>query len=101
MPEYLSPGVYIEEVPGPQPIQGVSTGTTGMVGVTQKGPTAGMPELVTSFAEFRQQFGGYLDPPQDDAERVRWEHDDLEGGYWWRFPLAVKGFFDNGGRRLY
>jgi len=101
MPEYLSPGVYIEEVPGPQPIQGVSTSTTGMVGVTQKGPTAGKPELVTSFAEFRQQFGGYLDPPQDDAERVRWEHDDLEGGYWWRFPLAVKGFFDNGGRRLY
>jgi uncharacterized protein len=100
MPEYLSPGVYIEEIPGPQPIQGVSTSTTGMVGVTQKGPTTGKPVLVTSFAEFRDQFGGFLAEP-DDAERLSWELDDQEGGFWWRFPLAVKGFFDNGGRRLF
>jgi phage tail sheath protein FI len=100
MPEYLSPGVYIEELPGPQPIQGVSTSTTGMVGVTQKGPTTGKPVLVTSFAEFRAQFGGFLAEP-DDAERLSWELDDQEGGFWWRFPNAVKGFFDNGGRRLF
>jgi phage tail sheath protein FI len=101
MPEYLSPGVYIEELPGPQPIQGVSTSTTGMVGVTLKGPTVGKPELVTSFAEFTQKFGGLIDEPKDDAERLRWELNDQEGGFWWRFPLAVKGFFDNGGRRLF
>jgi hypothetical protein len=100
MPEYLSPGVYIEEMPGPQPIQGVSTSTTGMVGVTQKGPTTGKPVLVTSFAEFRAQFGGFMTEP-DDAERLSWELDDQEGGFWWRFPLAVRGFFDNGGRRLF
>ena len=100
MPEYLSPGVYIEEIPGPQPIQGVSTSITGMVGVTQKGPTAGKPLPVTSFAEFRQTFGGYLAQP-DDGERLRWQFDDQEGGVWWRFPLAVKGFFDNGGQQLY
>jgi hypothetical protein len=100
MPEYLHPGVYIEEILGPQPIQGVSTSTTGMVGVTQRGPTEGKPVLVTSFADFRQQFGGYLEEP-DDAERSRWELNDQEGGYWWRFPLAVQGFFDNGGLRLY
>ena len=100
MAEYLHPGVYIEEILGPQPIQGVSTSTTGMVGVTQRGPTDGKPVLVTSFADFRQQFGGYLDEP-DDAERSRWALNDQEGGYWWRFPLAVKGFFDNGGLRLY
>jgi uncharacterized protein len=101
MPEYLSPGVYIEEIPGPQPIQGVSTSTTGMVGVTLKGPTVGKPELVTSFAEFNQKFGGFIDQPKNDAERLRWELNDREGGFWWRFPLAVKGFFDNGGQRLY
>src|SRR5829696_625722 len=101
MPEYLSPGVYIEEIPGPQPIQGVSTSTTGMVGVTLKGPTEGKPQLVTSFAEFNQTFGGFIDEPKEPAERLRWELNDREGGYWWRFPLAVKGFFDNGGRRLF
>ena len=100
MPEYLHPGVYIEEILGPQPIQGVSTSTTGMVGVTQRGRTEGKPVLVTSFADFRQQFGGYLEEP-DDAERSRWALNDQEGGHWWRFPLAVKGFFDNGGLRLY
>jgi hypothetical protein len=93
--------VYIEEIPGPQPIQGVSTSTTGMVGVTLKGPTDGKPELVTSFAEFNEKFGGFIDQPKDDAERLRWELNDREGGFWWRFPLAVKGFFDNGGRRLF
>lgn len=101
MPEYLSPGVYIEELPGPQPIQGVSTSTTGMIGVTLKGPTLGKPALVTSFNEFNQTFGGLIDEPKDEAERVRWELNDREGGLWWRFPLAVKGFFDNGGQRLF
>src|SRR6266545_5543333 len=101
MPEYLSPGVYIEELPGPQPIQGVSTSTTGMVGVTLKGPTVGKPELVTSFAEFTEKFGGLIDEPKPKAEQLRWELNDREGGFWWRFPLAVKGFFDNGGRRLF
>jgi len=101
MPEYLSPGVYIEEIPGPQPIQGVSTSTTGMVGVTRRGPTTGRPVFVESFATFQQVFGGYLAPPADLAQLARWELDDVEGGQWWRFAHAVKGFFDNGGRRLY
>src|SRR5437588_392640 len=35
MPQYLSPGVYIEELAvGPHPIQGVRTSTTGMGGAT-------------------------------------------------------------------
>jgi phage tail sheath protein FI len=100
MPEYLSPGVYIEELLGPQPIQGVGTSTTGMVGVTQRGPTLGKPVLVTNFADFRRTFGGFL-PEPGEAELAEWELDDQEGGFWWRFPLAVKGFFDNGGRRLF
>ncbi|MFJ9779518.1 phage tail sheath family protein [Amycolatopsis sp. NPDC101161] len=101
MPEYLSPGVYVEEVDaGPRPIAGVSTSTAGMVGVTQRGPTDGKPKLVTNFLEFRTTFGGFL-PEPDPAIRDAWANNPTEGGRWWLFPLAVKGFFDNGGQRLY
>jgi len=101
MAEYLSPGVYIEEVDtGPRPIAGVSTSTAGMVGVTQRGPTTGKPKLVTNFLEFQTTFGGFL-PEPDPAIRDAWANNPTEGGRWWLFPLAVKGFFDNGGQRLY
>jgi phage tail sheath protein FI len=101
MPEYLSPGVYIEEVDaGPKPIEGVSTSTTGAVGVTERGPTDGKPELVTSFADFTRIFGGFLPEPDQNIVN-KWALDAEEGGRWWYFPLAVKGFFDNGGQRLY
>jgi phage tail sheath protein FI len=101
MPEYLSPGVYIEEVDaGPRPIAGVSTSTAGMVGVTQRGPTTGKPKLVTNFLEYQTTFGGFLAEPAPPV-RDRWANDPAEGGRWWLFPLAVKGFFDNGGQRLY
>jgi phage tail sheath protein FI len=101
MPEYLSPGVYVEEVDaGPRPIAGVSTSTAGMVGVTQRGPTAGKPKLVTNFLEFQTAFGGFL-PEPDPQVRDTWANNPTEGARWWLFPLAVKGFFDNGGQRLY
>lgn len=87
MPEYLSPGVYVEEVDtGPRPIEGVSTSTAGFVGVTQRGPITGPPRLITSFAEYRRVFGGYLDATWGDARYL---------------PHAVQGFFENGGQRLY
>jgi phage tail sheath protein FI len=89
MPEYLSPGVYIEEITGAQPIEGVSTSTTGFVGVTQKGPldTLG-PVLVTSLPEFERTFGGYFAP-------------GFSGTGYNFLPHAVAGFFNNGGQRLY
>src|SRR5215471_7613422 len=111
MPEYLHPGVYVEEIDaGPKPIEGVSTSTTGAVGVTERGPSGGTapgdttnrakPVLVTRFAEFTRIFGGFL--PDPDAHTVnRWALNATEGGRWWLFPLSVKGFFDNGGQRLY
>ena len=35
MPQYLSPGVYVEEInAGPKPIEGVSTSVCGAVGMT-------------------------------------------------------------------
>ena len=101
MPEYLSPGVYVEEVDaGPRPIAGVSTSTAGFVGVTARGPSTGKPVLVTNFLEFQNTFGGYQ-PEPDAATSAAWEGDAAEGGRWWNFPLSVKGFFENGGQRLY
>jgi uncharacterized protein len=88
MPEYLAPGVYVEEVDtGPKPIEGVSTSTSGMVGVTEWGPV-NVPTLVTGFADFQRQFGGYLDRR-------------IFTGNTWYLPHGVEGFFTNGGKRLY
>jgi hypothetical protein len=87
MPEYLAPGVYVEEVDtGSKPIEGVSTSTSGMVGVTEWGPV-NIPTLVTGFADFQRQFGGYLNYRQY--------------GESWYLPHAVEGFFQNGGKRVY
>ena len=101
MPEYLSPGVYVEEIDaGAKPIEGVSTSTAGAIGITARGPTTGKPFLVTSFLDFQRRFGGFL-PEPDAALETAWSANVTEGGCWWQFPLSVKGFFDNGGQRLY
>lgn len=89
MPEYLAPGVYVEEVDtGAKPIEGVSTSTSGMVGVTERGPV-GVPTFVTSYPDFVRKFGGNLDRKL------------LYTGSTWYLPHAVEGFFTNGGKRLY
>ena len=87
MPEYLHPGVYIEEQPAPQTIEGVSTSTAGFVGVTAKGPTRGLPRLVTSFADYVRTYGGFL--REEDWGDSRF------------LAYAVEGFFNNGGQRVY
>ncbi|GAA2756214.1 phage tail sheath family protein [Actinopolymorpha rutila] len=81
MPEYLSPGVYIEEIErGPKPIEGVATSTAAFLGETQRGPQT--PTLVTSYNEYLRLFGDIYGPDK-------------------YMPYAVKMFFDNGGRRCY
>ena len=61
MAEYLSPGVYVEEYDNsPRAVEGVGTSTAGFVGMAVKGPDIGAPKLITSFAEFTRQYGGYL-----------------------------------------
>jgi Bacteriophage tail sheath protein len=92
MPEYLAPGVYVEETSfRAKSIEGVSTSTTGFVGPARYGPADGLPELVTSFAEFERVFGG-LDRLEYVGETDR-AHNYLAHG--------VRNFFDNGGKRLY
>lgn len=81
MPEYLAPGVFIEEIErGPVPIEGVATSTAAFLGETERGPTR--PWLVTSFNDYRRRFGAAFG---DDKY----------------MPYALSGFFDNGGRRAY
>jgi phage tail sheath protein FI len=97
MPEYLPPGVYVEEIPiGVEPIQGVKTSTAAMVGVTERGPDE--PTLITSFTEFIDKFGNPIAP--SPALYDEWALHKAERGQWWQLPLAVKGFFENGGRFL-
>src|SRR5262245_23659554 len=108
MPEYLSPGVFIEEVPARlKSIEGVSTSTAGFVGPAERGPVAGFglpytptgdipvpadpaPVLITSFAEYTRQFGNPLPLPKPT--------DSKDSGY---LAHAVRAFFDNGGKRCY
>jgi phage tail sheath protein FI len=87
MPEYLAPGVYVEEIEtGPRSIEGVSTSTTGMVGQTERGPT--VPRLITSWEEYNRWFGNYVDR--------------VPGGTAFKYlPYAVRGFFENNGQRVY
>ncbi|MBU7005781.1 phage tail sheath family protein [Phosphitispora fastidiosa] len=81
MPEYLSPGVYVEEIEiGAKPVAGVSTSTAGFLGETERGPA--IPRLVTSWLDYQRVFGGYF-----GADKY--------------LPYSVQGFFDNGGQRCF
>src|SRR5262249_32551998 len=58
MPEYLAPGVFVEEVSfRPSQIQPASTSVAAMVGATRTGQVRGRPQLLTSFADFERYYG--------------------------------------------
>ena len=97
MPEYLAPGVFVEEVSfRAKSIEGVPTSTTGFVGIAPfgpvqypGGPVTSEPRLVTSFPEFERTYG---------------KLDLLLVGGDQRLPYlayAARAFFLNGGQRLY
>lgn len=95
MPEYLSPGVYVEEVDrGPKPIEGVGTAMAVFIGFSEKaqlvessnGETTtrdllSKPQLVTNWSQYVERFGSFV-----------------EGAY---LPHSVYGYFQNGGARCY
>lgn len=88
MPEYLSPGVYVEEFDsGAVPMEGVSTSTAGFLGMAERGPVAGRPVLITNFAEFLRNFGGYLSQNEYGDNRY--------------LAYGVEHFFINGGSRCF
>lgn len=81
MPEYLHPGVYIEEIErGPRPIEGVPTSTAAFLGEAERGSTT--PRLVTSYKDYQRWFGDVFDPNKF-------------------LPYAANGFFENGGKRAF
>src|SRR5688572_25869466 len=99
MAEYLAPAVYVEETSfRPKPLEGASTSTTAFVGVTRRGPVSSQtellnpdeqdlvtPELITSVGDFERLYGS--------TTVISGETNYL--------AHAVRGFFANGGRRLY
>lgn len=97
MPEYLAPGVYVEEVSfRAKSIEGVPTSTTGFAGITRygpvqfpDGPSTTKPRLITSFTEYERVYGG-IAPLQ------------LGGEEWVNYMAhGARAFFNNGGKRLY
>ena len=72
---------------GATPMQGVSTSTAGFVGLAERGPVIGQPQLVTSFADYTRMYGGYLSKAGYGDARY--------------LPYAVEQFFMNGGARAY
>lgn len=95
MPEYLSPGVYVEEVDrGPKPIEGVGTAMAAFVGFTEKAEMIrevdgemvidsflNRPQLVTNWTQFVERFGSFVPGIN--------------------LPTSVYGYFTNGGSRCY
>jgi len=80
-PEYLSPGVYVEEVDrGTKPIEGAGTAMAAFVGFAEQGPV-NQPTFIPNWTEFVSTFGGFI-----------------KGGF---LANAIYGYFQNGGGRCY
>jgi len=82
---YLTPGVYVEEVPsGNKPIEGVGTSIAAFVGLAPGGPV-NQPMRISNWTQFATLFG-------DKQNRENGPF--MEGAY---LAHAVYGFFQNGG----
>lgn len=123
MPQYLSPGVYVQEVPSAvKAIAGVSTSTPGFIGIVPdkvhlvaKDPTdptkatyvdfnvdvtAKTAKLITSFTQFANLFGGLVGEVSTDTPVTADPTPAVDDGQR-QLAHAVYGFFNNGGSRCY
>ncbi len=90
MPEYLAPGVFVEEVSfRAKSIEGVGTSVAAIVGPARFGPLRGKPEVVTSFAEYTRTFG--------DIKNLTLAGSSVLN----HTAIAAKAFFDGGGKQLF
>lgn len=81
MPNYLTPGVYVEEVEsGSKPIEMGATNIVGFLGIAEKGPV-NEPTMVTNWTQYNKLFGG------------------LHANGW--LAHGVYQFFQNGGSKCY
>ena len=80
MASYLHPGVYVQELLGPQLISAAATSNTAFVGITEKGPYD-QPTLITSWNQYVATFGGFMWGAQ--------------------LPFAIYAFFVQGGSIAY
>lgn len=121
MPQYLSPGVYVEEVPSAvKPIAGVGTSTAGFIGivpdsvqlpaplkgqpgkfttVTAAPAAAGEVKLITNWSEYVKAFGDLVGAEQATGTAAA-APIIIDAGYR-ALAHAVFGFFNNGGTRCY
>jgi len=91
MPEYLAPGVYVEEIPsGVKPIEGVDTSTAGFIGMARFGPLDTPVGPMTSLVEFERQFG--------DGSAIACAGAPPMPAFMWH---AAHAFFNEGGTRLW
>jgi uncharacterized protein len=127
MPQYLSPGVYVEEVPPlARPIAGVGTSIPGFIGALpntvqlparpQASDTqaikdagfkfvdfavpaaAGIPEFITSWTQYTRRFGDFLG--DETAAATSATNPAVNAGQR-NLAHAVYGFFNNGGTGCY
>ena len=90
MPEYLAPGVYVEEVSfRAKSIEGVDTSTAGFVGPANSGPDNRASHALTSLAEVEREYGG--------AALVGFTDGSRHTNWLWH---SARAFFENGGQRL-
>ena len=85
MPKYVVPGVSIQKIPLKiRTISGVSTSTVGFIGKLESGPS--VPTVITSYAQFLRVFGRTVSRSRGNRSNTY-------------LPIAVHGFFLNGGTR--
>jgi hypothetical protein len=85
MPTYLTPGVYVEEVPSAsKPIEGVGTSIAAFVGLAPGGPV-NQPMRISNWSQFERIFSDQENPDNGPF---------MDGAY---LAHSVYGFFQNGG----
>ena len=88
MPNYLTPGVYVEEIPAQsKPIEGVGTSIAAFVGLAPGGPV-NTPMRIANWTQFARL---YSDPTSPENGPF------MAGAY---LAHAVYGYFQNGGGHL-
>ncbi len=85
MPTYLTPGVYVEEIPSQsKPIEGVGTSIAAFIGLAPGGPL-NTPVRLSNWTQFARTFSDPADPEAGPF---------MDGAY---LAHALYGFFHNGG----